>query len=292
MTSIPPNLTPDPLEPAPPPQAQQQMQGLPPTGLQQQMQSLNQLYQGAQNARGNGTGNIKGRAFGANLTLGGNSRRSIGFDPRKLQYQGDPGLDQAQIEGGATNYGAGSNSLDAMARDLATRWGLPIGRGRLVDDQGNFMYTPQQLADASGGRVTLGEAAAQMNYISQALTNRRNEEQQQKGISSLQAGLSLVQSRGRGSQAAMMSGYYEGIADMYANKEYEAADYSFYIQKERQMIEDELRRRQQKLLRKMGRASAIGGIAMIIGGAMSGDAATVGQGINAVAVGGTQGGWW
>jgi len=298
MTSIPPNLTPDAIQPAPPSPAEQQMQGLPPTGLQQQMQSLNRLYEGAQNARGNGTGNIQARAFGANVTLGGNARRSIGFDPRKLQYQQGMSrtggqLSQAQLEGGDTSeMGAGATSLDVMARDLAQRWGLPIGKGRLVDDQGNFMYTPQQLADASGGRVTLGEAAAQMNYISQALTNRRNEQQQQKGISALTTGLSLVQSRGRGSMAGMMSGYYEGIADLYANQEYEAADFSFYIQKEQQDIAAELRRRQEKLLRKMGRANAIGGIAMVIGGALSGDYATVGQGINAVAVGGTQGGWW
>ena len=45
-------------------------------------------------------------------------------------------------------------------------------------------------------------------------------------------------------------------------------------------------------MKKMGRAAAIGGIAMIVGGAMEGDWATVGQGINATAQGGTQGGWW
>lgn len=257
--------------PTPPQAAQQQQQGLPPTGLQQQMNSLNQLYQQVQTA---GQG-VKGMG-------------RMGFDPRQQQFaqaqEGGQELEQADLP-------MGSTSLDQMARNLAQRYGLPIGRGRLVDESGNFLYTPQQLADASGGSVTMGEAAAQMNYISQALTRRQNEQQQQKGIAALQAGLGQVQSRGRGSLASMMSGYYQDIADMYANQEYEAADFSYYIQKEQQMIAQELQRRQEKLQKKQARNQAIMGIGLTVAGIATGNVGLTAYGASA-AVGGASGAGW
>lgn len=234
-------------QPAPNPGAQQQQQGLPPTGLQQQLASLNSYYSQVQNARTQGIG-------------GG----AIGFDPRQQQFA------QAQAAGGGElpqqTGEIGSTSLDAMARNLAQRYGMPIGRGRLVDEYGNFLMTPQQVADASGGAVTLGEAAAQMNYIGQAIARRQNEEQQQKGMAALQAGLGQVQSRGRGSLASMMSGYYQDIADLYANQEYEAADFSYFIQKEQQDIARELERRAEKRARRGARMQFAAGIAMMFTG--------------------------
>lgn len=246
------------MTPAPNAGAQQQQQGLPPTGLQQQLASLNSFYQGVQGARAPGA-------------MGG----GIGFDPRQQQFA------QAQMGGGGEmpqSPEIGSTSLDQMARNLATRYGMPIGRGRMVDEYGNFLMTPQQIADASGGQVTLGEAATQMNYISQAISRRQNEEQQQKGMAALQTGLGQVQSRGRGSMAAMMSGYYQDIADLYANQEYEAADFSFYVQKEQLDIQRELQRRAEKMAKKQARGQFIAGVGLTVAGIATGQYQLAAQG--------------
>lgn len=265
-----------PLAPAPS-AATQQMQGLPPTGLQQQLNSLNSYYGNVQNARIPGAGGMQG---GTN----------IGFDPRQFQFM------QAEQQGVGAELPEmqeiGGTSLDAMARNLAQRYGMPIGRGRLVDDYGNFLMTPQQIADASGGSVTLGEAAAQMNYISQAITRRQNEEQQQKGMAALQAGLGQVQSRGRGSLAGMMSGYYQDMADLYANQEYEAADFSFYIQKEQLEIERELQRRAEKAAKKAGRQNFIVGAALTVASLYTGNVAGVTAGASMMYSGGSSAGWF
>lgn len=270
MSSIPPPQQP---EQAPAPAAQQQQQGLPPTGLQQQLASLNQFYGQVQTA---GQGQ---KGMGA-----------LGFNVRAQQF----GAAQAMEGGGELGQDVeiGSTSLDAMARNLAQRYGMPIGRGRLVDDYGNFLMTPQQIADASGGSVTLGEASAQMNYISQAITRRQNEEQQQKGMAALQAGLGQVQSRGRGSLASMMSGYYQDIADLYANQEYEAADFSYYIQKEQLDIQQELQRRQERLVKKQGRNQALMGAGLTIAGLFTGNYAMAAGGASMAFGGGSQAGWW
>lgn len=274
-TQVPPAPASTPQQQQQAPAAQQQQQGLPPTGLQQQLASLNQFYGQVQNAQAPGA-------------LGG----SIGYNVRAQQF----GAAQAQEGQGALQpdqgMEIGSTSLDAMARNLAQRYGMPIGRGRLVDDQGNFLMTPQQIADASGGRTTLGEAAAQMNYISQALSRRQNEEQQQKGLAAMQAGLGQVQSRGRGSLAGMMSGYYEGIADLYANQEYEAADFSYYVQKEMQDVETQLQARAERLAKKQARGQFVAGIGVTIASLYTGNLA--GAVAGASMVGGSAGstGWF
>jgi hypothetical protein len=262
MTAMPPQQTgqvPPPAPTNPATAANSQQQGLPPTGLQQQLNSLNQMYGQVQQAQAAGP-------FGG----------GIGYNVRQAQF------DQAQAAGGGElqdqNMGA-STSLDQMARNLATRYGLPIGRGRLVDEQGNLLMTPDQLANASGGAVTLGEAAAKMNYISQAITRRQNEQQQQKGIAALQTGIGQIQSNARGSLAALTSGVYEGLADMYANQEYEAADFSYFIQKEQMDIAQELQRRAEKLAKKQARGQFIGGVGMTIAGLYTGNVGLIGAGV-------------
>lgn len=246
-----------PITPAP--ISQQQQQGLPPTGLQQQLNSLNNLYQNVQKA------NVVN-------PVSPDERMYYGYDVRQHQFDtaGDQGLD-AQLDVGRT-------SLDSMARNMAQRYGMPIGRGRLVDESGNFLYTPQQIADASGGAMTLGEAAANMNYISQAITKRQNEQQQKLGIAAMQTGLGQVQSRGRGSMASMQSGYYQGIADLYANQEYEAADFSYFIQKEQLEIQQELQRRYEKMVKKQARGMFWSGLAVTAIGLASGNNALAAQG--------------
>lgn len=242
-------------QPAP---AQQQQQGLPPTGLQQQLASLNSFYsQVGQAGKG-----VKGMG-------------RLGFDVRQRQFG------QAEQMGAQAELGTGqigSSSLDSMVRNLAQRYGMPIGRGRLVDDQGNLLMDPEQMANASGGSMTSGEAAAKMNYLSQAVAQKKNEQQQQKGIAALQTGMGLVQSRGRGSMASMMSGQYEALANIYTGEgsAYEAQDFSFYIQKEQLDIQQELQRRQERLAKKQARAQMFVGIGMTVAGIMTGGVAGAG----------------
>lgn len=275
MSSVPPppGGQQQPMQPSANPGAQQQAQGLPPTGLQQQLNSLNEFYSNVQQA-GQGTPGMGG----------------LGFNVRQQQF----GSAQAQADQGALDEDVqiGSSSLDAMARNLAQRYGMPIGRGRLVDEYGNFLVTPQQMADASGGAVTMGEAAAQMNYISGALARRQNEEQQQKGIAAIQTGLGQVQSRGRGSLAAMMSGYYQDMADLYANQEYEAADFSYYIQREQLDIQQELQRRAEKLAKKQARAQFVAGVGLTVAGIFTGNVAAVGAGVSMAGGSAGQTGWF
>jgi hypothetical protein len=166
--------------------------------------------------------------------------------------------------------GTGVTSLGGMAQGLAKNYGLPIGRGGLVDEQGNFLMTPQQVADQSGGQVSMGEAAASMNYISQAIYEERRRRDQQKGIAALQTGLGLVQSRGRGSLAAMQSGFYQQLAQTYMEGDYQAADFSYFIQKEQLDIEFAIAQQQRRAAEKKskygGLGAAIGGIAGAITG--------------------------
>lgn len=220
----------------------QQGQGLPPTGIQQQLNSLNQSYQAAQ---------------------GGYGMRKAGVDIRQEQFnqaQGSPG------QGALQGQRMGSTSLDQLGRQLAQSYGLSIGRGQLVDENGNMLMTPDQIAGASGGSETLGSAAVKLQYISQAIAKQQNEQAQKQGLAAIQTGLGQVQSRGRGSLAAMQSGMYQDMADLYANKQYEAADFSYFVQKEQQDIALHIQARQEKLARRQARAGVITGVAMMAAG--------------------------
>ena len=245
-----------------------QAQGLPPTGIQQQMQSLNSVYDQVAGMEG------------------------IGYDVRQAQFQGAGGAELGADTGGPR----GSGSLDQMARDMAQRYGLPIGRGRLVDESGNFLMTPDQVAAASGGAVTQGEAAAMFNYIAQGLEREQTDQANQMSISALETGLGQVQSRGRGSLAAMQSGFYQDIAGVYqqaANRgDFEAADFSYYIQQEQQEIAMELMRRQEELAKKQGQMGALVGGGMLIGGIFSGNIGLIAGGGSMLAGGASQAGWF
>jgi hypothetical protein len=237
----------------------QQTQGLPPTGIQQQLSSLNQMYSGVQGMRG-----------------------GVGYDVRQAQFQqgqqqqGQGGLQQQRM--------GGSTSLDALAKSLAQNYGLAIGRGRLVDEHGTMLMTPDQMANASGGAETLGSAAVKMQYISQAVKNYQTEQAQQKGIAAIQTGLGQVQQRGRGSLASMQSGMYQDLADLYSNQQYASADFSYWVQKEQADIQANLMRRQEKLAKRQGYLGMAMGVGMMAAGNYAGGAAMV--------AGGAQGAGW
>lgn len=178
--------------------------GLPPTALSMQMQSLNDQYAQARD-----------QAMGAQMAPDGTG------GPLMLDQRGG-GLGQGQFA---------RTSLQDMAERLARSYGLNFGRGSLIDEEGNFLQTPDQLAAAGGSE--LDTTAASMNRVAQALNDRQIEMQQDKATAALQAGLGQVQQRGRGSLAALQSGFYQTMAQNYTDPNLlpEQADFSYWIQK-------------------------------------------------------------
>ena len=235
----------------------------PPTGLEQQLAGLNQQYAAAQNAP------------------------QIGYSERERQLQ------QSQAEGAELPSPQGaSTNLNSIARNLAENYGLPLGRGALVDESGNFLQTPDQIAAASGGALTMGEAAAKMNFIAEALENQQQREGQSRAVSALQTGLGQVQSRGRGSLAAMQSGFYQNLASLYANEEYDLADFSYFIQKEQLDMQSELMRRQEDLAKDQARGGFITGVGLGIAGIASGNPMMAAGGFASAGGQASQTGWF
>lgn len=255
MTGQPPQM-----QQGPPQQQgqQQQTQPLPPTGLEQQLASINKMRMGAQ---------------------------SMGALPQQAMSSALPQQQQPAKTRGST-------SLNDLASSLAKSYGLQLGRGDLVDEQGNFLMTPDQLAAASGGSESMGSAAAKMNYIADAIQRRQQEQQAKKSEAALQTGLGLVQSRGRGSLAAMQSGFYEGLANLYQGQQYEAADFSYFIQKEQFDIQQNILSRAEKLAKKQARGQFLTGIGAGIAGVFSGNFALAAGGF--ASAGGSAGstGWF
>ena len=92
------------------------------------------------------------------------------------------------------------------------------------------------------------------------------------GLSTLQAGIGLVQSRARGSMAALQSGLYRDMANLYANQEYEAADFNYYIQREHDLIQQEIMRKQEEQRKKTARIGSIVGAIGLIAAPFTGGA--------------------
>jgi hypothetical protein len=173
--------------------------GLPPTALSMQMASLNDQYQQRQ-------------------------------QQAMMQQQGGA-LQQGTAGQQTTGTGEfARTSLQDMAERLAKGYGLEFGRGTLVNPEGDFMQTPEQLAGQGGDMAT---TAASMNQVARALNDRQLEQQQNQATAALQAGMGQVQQRGRGSLAAMQSGFYQAMAQNYTNPNLlpEQADFSFWIAK-------------------------------------------------------------
>jgi hypothetical protein len=253
-------------------QAQTQRGGLPPGGLDAQLESINAYYDQVRNAQIQLPKQM--RLWGG----GGGARTfNIGFDPQGFQAAQLGGVgEEMAVEKRSARY---SNDLNSLARSLAQNYGLDIGRGDIVDERGNLLLTPDQVQASSGGSETIGSAAAKLNYLSAAISKEMNLKQQQKGIAALQTGLGQVQKRGRGSLAAMQSGLYQDLADMYSNMEFEAADYSYFIEKERMDLARELDRRARDISKKRARSQFWGGVAMGLGGILGGNWGVAAQGI-------------
>lgn len=190
--------------------------GLPPTALSMQMQSMNAQYQQQQQQAQQGGM----QAMGAGYQTGG-----------PLWIEGSqPGAL------GAGEYGR--SSLSDMAERLAKSYGLDFGRGSLVDAEGNFTMTPDQLAGEGGD---LAGTAEKMNQIAGLINDRRVDAQQNKATAALQAGMGQIQQRGRGSLAAMQSNFYQSMARNYTDPNLlpEQQDFQFWIQRGQLETEEE-----------------------------------------------------
>lgn len=253
-------------------------QGLPPTGLQQQLVSLRRGYQAARTASIPGLGGV-----GVDVNAGaGGRQQELGGGRTAMQA----GLD------GDPNRPAGSTSLNELARRLATSYDLAIGRDQLVDDQGNFMVTPDQLVAASGGQETLGTAATKMNYIASAIQRQQTEQSTRKAEAALQAGLGLASQRRAGSMIETQQQFYSGLANLYANQDFEAADFSYFIQKEKMDIEMEMLRKAEKLQKKKARTGFFGGLATGVLGILTGNVALGAQGFSTAVGNSAETGWF
>jgi hypothetical protein len=256
---------------APPPTIQQPagaqapptVQGLPPTGLQQQLATINANHASASAQGIHSNPQAANQALPASVTGG-----QPGAQPR------------------------GSTSLGQLAKTLATSYGLALPRGDIVDEQGNFLVTPDQLASASGGKESMGTAAAKMNYIADAIQRQQQQAELQKSEAALATGAGLVGKRGRGSLAMLQEGTYNNIAQLYQSQQHKAADFSYFIEKEKLDLQQQILSRQEKLAKKQARGQFITGLGMVATGILSGNAAlAVGGGAQA---GGSAGstGWF
>lgn len=207
--------------------------GLPPTALSMQMQSMNDQYQQAQQQ-------AQMQTMGATLQTGG---------PLTMTNE------QTGSQFGAGEFGR--TSLQDMAERMARSYGLNFSRGSLVDSEGNFQMTPDQLASDGGEMDTI---AAQMNRIAQAINDRQVEQQQNKATAALQAGLGQVQQRGRGSLAGMQSNFYQSMAQNYTDPNLlpEQQDFSFWIQKAGFEEAEEQRLKEESALGGSGNAGKPG----------------------------------
>lgn len=263
-------------------QQQYRQQRLNTTGLQRQLAALDEQYANVRSARlPGGTAGGIGGVFAS---------ENIGFDVRDWQKQ--QALQQGTADLSGQQVRRGSGTLDQMAKNMAQRYGLPIGRGRLVDEFGNFLLTPEQIADASGGQLSMGEAASIMGLISRGIARQQNVEQQKRGIAAIQTGLGQVQQRGRGSLASMQTGLYQDLADLHANQQWEAHDFSSWIEREQQEIAMELERRAQQRMEEGARGQFLTGVGLAVAGIATGNVGLIvtGGGMAGGAAGGT--GWF
>ena len=193
-----------------------------------------------------------------------------GIQQQLASIQSQPPADPTQAPSDPAVQG--STSLQQLGSQLAQSYGLDLGREKLFDDQGNPLQTPEQVAQASGGKETMATAAAKMNFIADALAKRQTEQSQQKAEAALSTGIGLVQSRARGSLATLQQGLYSQMANLYASQEYEAADFTYYIQREEQLYQRRLQRRSEKHAKKGARMGAVMGAVGLLAAPFTGGA--------------------
>jgi hypothetical protein len=211
-------------------------------------------------------GNMLGGGGGGMLggLMGGGGLPQTGLQQQSYQGPGIiPGGGKMQTTGGS------GNTIQQMAQNLAQRYGIAVGNQQVVDESGNFMFTPNQAAVSSGMRP--GDAAAAMGQISQALATRQNQEQQAQAQATLEQSIGQVQSRGRGSMAAAQSGQFGQLAAQQAGQQYGQQDFSYYIAREMTDQQAALMQQQQEMAQQQAQFGMIGGLLMGGAGMMTGN---------------------
>jgi hypothetical protein len=188
--------------------------------------------------------------------------------------EGQMGMQTGRAAPGAQSIspgtGGGAGSLNNMAQQLARSYGLPIGSGSMVDEYGNITYQPKN-----------EEEMMKLQMISDAIYNRQTQESHARGVAAQTAGMGLVRQRGRGSLAAMQSGMYENLASLYANQEFQQADYTLMIQSEQLQRAERIQQEARRQAKKAKKSGMVGGIiGGVVGFVIAGPAgAAVGYGI-------------
>lgn len=198
----------------------------------------------------------------------------------------------------------GQTSLQQMANRLAQSYGIPVGRQGVVDAQGNLTQAPDQLAGDMAAQQNPGRIGSQDYWLSveqnlarfqmlqDAIQRQQQQQMLQKSEAALQAGLGLVGRSGRGSLSVMQQGYYQGLAQLYQQQQYEAADYSYFIQIADSKRREAIARAAASKKKKGGALGVVVGAAEIVAGVYTGNAALIGAGVGGVAGGGSDAGWW
>lgn len=246
---------------------------MPGTGVQQQMQAVNQYYDV-----------IRGSHMGFDPQTYGNNRESTGGVRPELANMA-PGTEERGVT-------AGGNNIQGIANRLAQSYGLAVGRGQIVDERGNFLITPEQLAGASGGAETAATAAVKMQQMATALYNEQRRESQKRAQASAGAAAALAGQRGPGSLLQQQSGALQNLSQVYQAEDYEMYDFSGSIAVEQMNIAQELFKRQEKWMKKKARGQFVGGIIQTLVGAAAGDVSSVGQGLATSSSAAGQTGWF
>lgn len=234
---------------------------LPPTGIQQQVSSINQQQQ-------------KGKLAQAAVTQIGGQQQTA-----QAQIPPVPGDDY-------TATPIGTTSLERLTSSLASQYGLDVGGGSIVDEMGNITLDPKAYAEEQGMGVI--DVAQKMSYMSQSLADYQNRQAQQKSIAALQSGLGQVRSRGRGSLAAMQSGFYQQMSQVYSdpNMLSQAQDFSYYVLDEMQSRELAMREREMKKQKTGIIGGILGAVGAVVGAIYGGGAGAAAGASAGMAIGG------
>ena len=142
----------------------------------------------------------------------------------------------------------GTTSISELGNYLGRMYGIDIGGSGLFDEEGTALRTPRN-----------ADEAAAFNLISQRLADEKMRGYEKKAESALQQQQGLLQRGGRGSLAAYTSGTYGQMAQLYASRQVNPSDFSYWIAKEFQDKQEALIREQMRQQKKAAKRRAIGG---------------------------------
>jgi len=214
------------------------------TGLMQQAQGAG-MMPGAGQQQGGGQQSSPTQQGGGGGQQGppGSSGSAMSGMLRQL-----PGPAAAQVPGSNPPGLPGTTSISEMGNYLGRMYGLDIGGSGLFDDEGTALRTPRN-----------ADEAAAFNLISQRLADEKMRGYEKKAESALQQQQGLLQRGGRGSLASYTSGTYGQMAELYASRQVNPSDFSYWIAKEFQDRQEALIKEQMRQQKKAAKRARIGG---------------------------------